>query len=141
MPVYLIGESNTGPVKIGRSANPKRRLAQLQMTSPYRLHLFCTVTAYGIRNHPWAADIEIGQTDLEPLLHCYFAGQRLTGEWFALGVDDIVQKATRLESHGLFKPGSRDFHERMHLLLNRKRKHCSYILNKFQMEPLNGIRH
>ena len=138
MPVYLIGETKTGPIKIGRSKNPKRRLAQLQMTTPYKLHLFCTVTGYGIRNHAWARDIEIDQRTLERLLHSYFANERISGEWFRLGVDDIVDKARRLESHELFEPGSMDFHERIYKISSGW--NFLYIFNKFEMEPLNGIR-
>ena len=45
--LYVIQSDVTGAIKIGRSSNPKRRLAQLQTGSPYRLKLLTVVENNG----------------------------------------------------------------------------------------------
>jgi hypothetical protein len=137
--VYLIGESQTGPVKIGKSANPKRRLGQLQVSTPYRLRLFCTVTGYAIRNHPWARPTMISDGCLEKLLHAYFSKHRIGGEWFSLSVDEIAAQAKRLAGDWVFPPTEWDFDGRLYRLLHRKNEHYTHIFNEFQMENTNGI--
>jgi len=65
--VYLIGSTETRPVKIGVANDPAGRLADLQIGSPVRLHIM------------WQTR---GATKLEHALHAYFAPYRLHGEWF-----------------------------------------------------------
>lgn len=62
--VYFIQSSDGGPIKIGKSSNPKRRLANLQTARSDKLLLL------GTSNLP------------EESLHQRFADLRLNGEWF-----------------------------------------------------------
>ncbi len=61
-------------VKIGYSADPKRRMSNLGTASPYPLHLL------GIME---------GDKDLEMRLHMAFSRYRVNREWFLL-TDDIA---------------------------------------------------
>ncbi|MFF9436832.1 GIY-YIG nuclease family protein [Streptomyces sp. NPDC014735] len=61
-------------MKIGRSRNPQRRLAHLQIGSPARLSLL--------------AQFE-GGASLERALHRHLHDQREHGEWFSLGPDPV----------------------------------------------------
>lgn len=68
--VYLMGSPESPIVKIGRSNNTKRRLAQVQETVDLPLQVMWT--------HPGGKEMELG-------LHHHFAEQRRHGEWFELG--------------------------------------------------------
>lgn len=74
MSVYLI-EHELGPVKIGRSNSPVRRLNDLDV-GPYQLRLI------GILHSDDSAK-------LESELHIRFQNKKIRGEWFALDVDDV----------------------------------------------------
>lgn len=68
--VYLIGEENDGPVKIGFAADPIRRLRELQTGNPRRLRIECLI---------------FGNATTESLLHGYLQphvipGKRTTSE-------------------------------------------------------------
>lgn len=65
--VYFIAAPSTHLVKIGRSINPVKRLAQLQLLSPVLL------TIAGIIN---------GDSAVEVMLHEHFAYLHSHGEWF-----------------------------------------------------------
>lgn len=65
--IYMIQSGDGGPVKIGLSKNPKKRLSQLQVSHPYTLRLI----------HIFA-----GGRDEEIALHLRFAEARIRGEWF-----------------------------------------------------------
>lgn len=73
--VYLISDAETMLVKIGTSAKPERRVADLQTGSASELTLLWT--------HP-------GSYAEERRLHTHFAAQRRTGEWFDLGADPVT---------------------------------------------------
>lgn len=62
---YFIQAGDRGPIKIGKSTAPDRRLTDLQGACPYRLRLLCT----------------LGR-DMEAELHRRFDNDRLHGEWF-----------------------------------------------------------
>lgn len=69
--VYVIG-TESGPVKVGISANPKRRLETLKTSNPAPLELFATCQR----------DDRRAATTLEEDMHHCMHGRRLRGEWF-----------------------------------------------------------
>jgi hypothetical protein len=74
--VYVIGDGQSGIVKIGITKNLVSRLKGLQTGSPHELHVFCTFR---------------GGVELEAHLHDRFAKRRLQGEWFNFtGVDAVA---------------------------------------------------
>lgn len=73
--VYVIGSTNGHAVKIGRSDDVARRLAEIQRMSPVKLEVLWQVQAGG---------------DLETALHRRFKARRTHGEWFDFGDDDPV---------------------------------------------------
>lgn len=73
--IYVIGEHRQGVVKIGRSADPLDRLANLQTSSPTRLVLLACFD---------------GDQLEERALHALFADRRLSGEWFDFSDGDAV---------------------------------------------------
>lgn len=78
--VYLIGSPESRLVKIGRSDDVPRRLADIQRMSPVPLTVL------------WATP---GGAELEARLHRRFAGHRRHGEWFDFGDDNPVQVVRR----------------------------------------------
>jgi predicted GIY-YIG superfamily endonuclease len=88
--VYVIQAGDNGPCKIGVTANPERRLAQLQTGNPAKLVLvtffICTT---------WL----VAKT-LEASVHVALAPFRMIGEWFRVTPDTacrVIQKqAARL---------------------------------------------
>lgn len=73
--VYFVSDGVDGPIKIGRTANVRRRLTNMQTASPTRLHLLAATEALD-----------------EKELHARFAAHRLVGEWFRR-VPEIVKFA------------------------------------------------
>lgn len=73
--VYIISNGQ-GQVKIGRSADPKKRLGQLQTASPHHLEML------------WSHDYGscFAAEAIETSLHRKAAGYAIRGEWF----DDLV---------------------------------------------------
>jgi hypothetical protein len=69
--IYFIQPEAGGPVKIGKSRDPKRRLREAQTHHPERLVIRRTV-----RVHKAYVDV------MERNLHKHFADHRLNGEWF-----------------------------------------------------------
>lgn len=78
--VYLIGSPDGGLVKIGRTCNVNRRLADIQRMSPVPLALL------------WHTP---GNHILEKALHRAFSIHRTHGEWFDFGDDDPVAMIER----------------------------------------------
>jgi hypothetical protein len=66
--IYFIKAKNT--VKIGYSANPEKRIKELQTGNPEKLELLLTIP---------------GNRETEAAFHTYFDRARLEGEWFRLG--------------------------------------------------------
>lgn len=66
--IYFIQAANgRGPIKIGVSIRPEKRLVSIQLISPTRLKIIKTLK---------------GGQDQELALHHHFAHLRLHGEWF-----------------------------------------------------------
>lgn len=65
--VYFIQAVHGGPIKIGMSESPERRLSDLQVGSPYKLRII---------------GIAAGGQPREASLHKRLAAHRLHGEWF-----------------------------------------------------------
>jgi hypothetical protein len=77
--IYVIGADKAGPVKIGLSVNPDKRLRQLQTGHPARLSLFHTM------------EVESAKVALmEKIIHKTVRPWRGVGEWFYLSVDDAI---------------------------------------------------
>jgi len=74
--LYVIGEPDRPVAKVGRSADVRRRLRDLERGSPVRL----------VIRH-----VEPGLGGCEFLVHRVLASQRLHGEWFDFGSDDPGQ--------------------------------------------------
>lgn len=73
--VYVIHALGTSRVKIGYSADPEKRLRELQTGSPFELRLLAK----------WP-----GSLDSELSAHRAFADHRCVGEWFEVDVQGIV---------------------------------------------------
>ncbi len=71
--VYFIQAENGGPIKIGYSIKPEKRLTDLQVAHPYKLSLIGTIH---------------GNMFIEKKLHRYLLHARTYGEWFE--PDEIV---------------------------------------------------
>jgi hypothetical protein len=76
--VYIFGSSESGPVKIGFSANPAGRLVALQGGHPFKLQIMRT---WG---HSQAFAIE---TETKRLLKPF----QTYGEWFAVGLQAAME--------------------------------------------------
>ncbi len=85
--IYIIGASPFGPLKIGISKNPEKRLKQLQTSSPQKLHLYasgeatfeCGYSAY-----------EMPDSAVEKVTHLWYSERRLTGEWFDIDIQFLL---------------------------------------------------
>lgn len=73
--VYVLGTPGSNTVKIGRTINTQKRLADIQRMSPVPLQVLWT--------HP-------GGHELETNLHRQFSALRTHGEWFAFGSDPVI---------------------------------------------------
>lgn len=73
--VYALGTPGSNVVKIGRTTNLDRRLADIQRMSPVPLTTLWT--------HP-------GGSELEANLHRHFKGLRSHGEWFTFRRDPVT---------------------------------------------------
>lgn len=73
--VYVIAASDSPLVKIGRSADVPKRLAQIQRMSPAALSVLGTFQ---------------GGAQLETALHQTFREHRVHGEWFNLGEEPLA---------------------------------------------------
>lgn len=72
--VYFIQVGEHGPIKIGVSKSPGKRLAQLQTSHAEPLQLRA---------------VQVGGRDLEMALHERFAAYRMSGEWFTPATDIV----------------------------------------------------
>ena len=72
--VYAMG-GETGPIKLGKSNDPDRRLRDMQTMSPMPLELI----------HQADETESINEKDL----HRIFAGSRLHGEWFEIDRETV----------------------------------------------------
>ncbi len=65
--VYFLACGDDGPIKIGHSVDPKKRLRSLQTAHHKKLSLLTWIE---------------GSPDLEAFLHEHFSDERMRGEWF-----------------------------------------------------------
>ena len=70
--IYFLRSMPDGPVKIGWSLNPDRRIKDFQTAHPFPLQIIRTIAA------PMAG---------EKALHRHFKPLRLSGEWFTFSAD------------------------------------------------------
>ena len=101
--VYVIAHEESGgavgPVKVGIGANPENRRRSLQTGNPKPIVLFAQFKA---PTRKFAAY-------LESKFHEFFAGERLTGEWFNLtpryaAINVVVNYYVALTISGLVTP-------------------------------------
>jgi len=83
--VYVIGNPGSRTVKIGRTANIQKRLADIQRMSPVPLEVM------------WSGP---GGIDLEYGLHGHFAAARTHGEWFHFKDTDPAQTVAAAVENG-----------------------------------------
>jgi hypothetical protein len=75
--LYAIGPENNGPIKIGFSKNPKRRIKSLQTSHPETLVIHCVV------------EFETDKAKyLERFIHRDINYKRTKGEWFDMSPED-----------------------------------------------------
>ena len=89
--VYFIGTEH-GPIKIGWSANPRSRLAALQIHQAEPLILFCATP---------------GSLQEEACLHELFKADRMMGEWFRRS-PELEAEIERLRAHEIASGRSPD---------------------------------
>jgi len=82
--IYVIAESERGPVKVGVSDNPDARLSTLQCGNPTRLFI--------AGKFPLVDRTSAARTEKE--LHLQFGRYSLCGEWFDLDVLDTINYIT-----------------------------------------------
>lgn len=87
--VYLIGCAESSLVKIGRSEDVSRRLAEIQRMSPVPLTV--------LWSHP-------GGPELETRLHRCFGHLRSHGEWFHFGEEDPIACVQKAVETGTWTP-------------------------------------
>lgn len=90
--VYFAQAFGGGPIKIGLSADPKRRISNLNTASPQRLDLLAVLP---------------GGVWLERCLHGLFQKDRLHGEWFAAdapGLAELIETVVAPEWAGRTHP-------------------------------------
>ncbi len=92
--VYFIGPIIGGPVKIGFSRNPGRRMLRLSEGAPFPLQLLCAAP---------------GTIYDEKRVHAEFAASRAHGEWFhrtpeLIDLISCVKLTGALPSHILSRP-------------------------------------
>lgn len=72
MYVYFIRSGKKGDIKIGKSNNPEKRMAELQTGNPKKLRLIASIHCKS----------EQEAFSLEKKIHQLFRKRRLHGEWF-----------------------------------------------------------
>lgn len=87
--VYLMGTPGNPTVKVGRSNNPTKRLAEIQRMSPVPIELLWT--------HP-------GGHELETSLHRHFSALRVHGEWFTFPSDPVSSVRWATENAPWLRP-------------------------------------
>jgi hypothetical protein len=96
--VYVIGAFEMEPVKIGRAKNPVRRLAEMQVGSPYTLRLFHAF--YGRSDV-----VEVLELEAHEILRDL--GFHVRGEWFDCTPDEaasVVKKCAEIADLHVYDP-------------------------------------
>lgn len=76
--IYVIAASSEGPVKIGFSKEPEKRLRQLQTGHSEPLHLF------------YKEEVNDAARLMEKAVHDTIGYKRARGEWFNVTADDAI---------------------------------------------------
>lgn len=80
--VYVI-KCDAGPIKVGMSDKPQKRLVDLQVACPFELEL----------TH--IADCKGHASEIESAAHHFLSANHLRGEWFSVSVDVAVAAVQR----------------------------------------------
>lgn len=83
--LYVIAASETGPVKLGLSVHPEKRVRQLQTGSALPLKIFHTEEIDDALVKP-----------AESALHRLLSYRRLKGEWFDLTVEQAIAEVIHI---------------------------------------------
>ena len=83
--LYVVQEEHTGPFKIGRSRNALWRLSDLSSGNWRRLYMRAI----------WVGDSD-SVALLEKQVHQSLSSRRLSGEWFNVSLDEIVETVSDL---------------------------------------------
>lgn len=86
--IYLIRDYKSNAVKIGRSDNPAKRVAELQTGNPYPLELLYSFSA---------------DPSLEQIIHKELQEYALSGEWFQY-CDEVVDVYFGYLTGGRYRP-------------------------------------
>ena len=83
MYVYFIRSGKGGPIKIGKSNTPEKRMADLQTGNPYKLYLIAFIHC----------NSEKEAIKLERKIHRLFKKRRMLGEWFhpQINLKDVTE--------------------------------------------------
>ena len=106
--VYVIASEIA--VKIGISASPLGRLAELSTASPFPLSLEFQIEATWYENH--AADVE-------RRVHSNLAARRMNGEWFKVSVAEAI---TEIEKELVKSRDDHFKHSDLHILVSSIRE-------------------
>lgn len=87
--VYVLGTPGSSTVKIGRTIDLVKRLADIQRMSPVPLHALWTHS---------------GGCELETNLHRQFSALRTHGEWFTFGGDPVVSVQWAVKDEPWLRP-------------------------------------
>lgn len=87
--VYVIGTPGSNTVKIGRSTDLPKRIADIQRMSPVPLEV--------LWSHP-------GGSELETRLHRHFKERRSHGEWFTFDSDPLPLIGSAVEEQPWLRP-------------------------------------
>jgi DNA-binding XRE family transcriptional regulator len=90
--IYVI-RAVGGPAKIGFACDPKKRMRQIQTTSPFSLRLVYILPCGG-GNH----------RDVEEHIHGELKAFQLTGEWFDVSDEDAIEVVSRAQQQVTPKP-------------------------------------
>jgi hypothetical protein len=83
--LYVIAATAAGPVKLGLSMNPEKRVRQLQTGSALPLSIFHT------------EEVEDGRVKIaERALHQLLGHKRMKGEWFDMSVEQAVAEVIHI---------------------------------------------
>jgi hypothetical protein len=90
--IYFIQQGMVGPIKIGISNNPCKRLANLQTANPHRLRLLFFYKIHPARVY-----------EVEERIHKCFQNDHIDGEWFSPSTNVVNSICNEIESQALRK--------------------------------------
>lgn len=90
--IYAVGWKEEGPLKLGFSTNPQQRLHDLQTGNPNLLRIM----AKGRITQPLGSRLWTNRS-VERAIHAAFKDRHVRGEWFDVGLSDVVAMFPRIE--------------------------------------------